>query len=128
MNKIFNQELLIDFLGITLGILVLIILYRFMIRFLSRKVIKPDDYCTLFDVEFYKASGEIPFYFTSSIDREVHLYLENSKGERFDVVRQRFDKGGHICRYDSSKLPNGKYVYVLKTSNQEIVKRIELEN
>ena len=128
MNKIFNQELLIDFLGITLGILVLIILYRFLIRFLSRKVIKPQDYCTLFDVEFSKASGEIPFYFTSSIDRDVHLYLENSRGERFDVVKQRFDEGGHICRFDSTTLPNGKYLYVLKTSNQEISKRIEIDN
>jgi hypothetical protein len=128
MSKIFNQELLIDFLGITLGILVLIILYQFLIRFLSRKVLKPTDYCTLFDVEFSKARGEIPFYFTSSIDREVHLYLENSNGERFDVVNQQFEEGGHICRFDSTTLPNGKYLYVLKTNNQEISKRIEIDN
>jgi hypothetical protein len=128
MNKIFNQELLIDFLGITLGILVLIILYQFLIRFLSRKVLNPTDYCTLFDVEFSKARGEIPFYFTSSIDRKVHLYLENSNGERFDVVNQQFEEGGHICRFDSTTLPNGKYLYVLKTNNQEISKRIEIDN
>ena len=128
MSKIFNQELLIDFLGITLGILVLIILYQFLIRFLSRKVLKPTDYCTLFDVEFSKARGEIPFYFNSSIDREVHLYLENSNGERFDVVNQQFEEGGHICRFDSTTLPNGKYLYVLKTNNQEISKRIEIDN
>jgi hypothetical protein len=74
MNKVFNQELLIDFLGITLGILVLIILYRFLIRFLSRKVLKPQDYCTLYDVEYSNAKGEIAFYFTTSITRDVHLF------------------------------------------------------
>jgi len=128
MNRIFNQELLIDFLGITLGILILIILYRVLIRFLSRKVLKPQDYCVLYNVEFFVSSGEISFYFTTSIQREVHLYLTNSAGEQVEVVNQLFKEGGHICRFDSTSVPNGEYLYVLKTTNQEISKRIEIKN
>ena len=128
MNKVFNQELLIDFLGITLGILVLIILYRFLIRFLSRKVLKPQDYCTLYDVEYSNAKGEIAFYFTTSIPREVHLFLKNDAGESHNVARQSFDEGCHICRFDSKRIPNGSYLYVLKTDNQEISKRININN
>lgn len=128
MNRIFNQELLIDFLGITLGILILIILYRVLIRFLSRKVLKPQDYCVLYDVEFFVSSGEISFYFTTSIQREVRLYLTNSAGEQVEVVNQHFKEGGHICRFDSTSVPNGEYLYVLKTTNQEISKRIEIKN
>ena len=128
MYKVFNQELLIDFLGITLGILVLIILYRFLIRFLSRKVLKPQDYCTLYDVEYSNAKGEIAFYFTTSIPREVHLFLKNDAGESHNVARQSFDEGGHICRFDSKRIPNGSYLYVLKTDNQEISKRININN
>lgn len=128
MNKIFNQDLLIDFLGITLGILILIILYRVLIRFLSRKVLKPQDYCVLYDVEFFVSSGEISFYFTTAIQREVRLFLTNSAGDQFAIVDQLFDAGGHICRFDSTSLPNGEYLYVLKTANQEISKRIEIKN
>lgn len=128
MNRIFNQELLIDFLGITLGILMLIILYRVLIRFLSRKVLKAQDYCVLYDVEFFVSSGEISFYFTTSIQREVRLYLTNSAGEQVEVVNQQFKEGGHICRFDSTSVPNGEYLYVLKTTNQEISKRIEIKN
>lgn len=128
MNKVFNQELLIDFLGITLGILVLIILYRFLIRFLSRKVLRPQDYCTLYDVEYSNAKGEIAFYFTTSIPREVHLFLKNDAGESYNIVQQSFDEGGHICRFDSQRIPNGSYLYVLKTDNQEISKRIDINN
>ena len=128
MNKVFNQELLIDFLGITLGILVLIILYRFLIRFLSRKVLKPQDYCTLYDVEYSNAKGEIAFYFTTSIPREVHLFLKNDAGESHNVAQQSFDEGGHICRFDSKSIPNGSYLYVLKTDNQEISKCIDINN
>ena len=128
MYKVFNQELLIDFLGITLGILVLIILYRFLIRFLSRKVLKPQDYCTLYDVEYLNAKGEIVFYFTTSIPREVHLFLKNDAGESHNIAQQSFDEGGHICRFDSKRIPNGSYLYVLKTDNQEISKRIDINN
>ena len=128
MNKVFNQELLIDFLGITLGILILIILYRILIRFLSRKVLKPQDYCVLYDVEFPVANGEISFYFTTSSQREVRLFLKNSAGNQFEVVDQIFDEGGHICRFDSNSVPNDEYLYVLKTTNQEISKRIEIKN
>lgn len=128
MNKILNQDLLIDFLGITLGILMLVILYQVLIRFLSRKVIKPQDYCVLYDVEFATASGEVSFYFTTSIHREVHLFLTNSVGQTIDIIHQQVDEGGHIYRFDSTSIPNGAYLYVLKTENQEISKRIEIQN
>jgi hypothetical protein len=128
MNRIFNQELLIDFLYVTLGILVLIIAYRILLRFLSRKVIKPQNFCTLYDVEFPTSSGEVAFYFTTSTQREVHLFLKHSDGTIYDVAKHSFDEGGHICRFNSTTIPNGYYFYVLKTSNQEISKRIEIKN
>ena len=128
MNRIINQDLLIDFLYVTLGILIVIIFYRLLIKYLSRKVIMPKDYCTLYDVEFPKSSGEIAFYFTTSTTREVHLFLQDLSGKTYDVVMQTFDEGGHICRFNSTTIPNGSYFYVLKTINQEIKKRIEINN
>lgn len=128
MKNVFNQEFLIDFLGITLGILVLIILYRFLLKFLSRKVLKTQNYCTLYDVEHSIAKGEVVFYFTTSINREVHLFLKNTSGDVHIITQKYFDIGGHICRFDSNTIPNGQYLYVLKTDNQEISKRIEIKN
>ncbi len=128
MNRVFNMDLLIDFLGVTLGILVLIILYRLFIRFLSRKTIRSADYCELYEVEFPIAKGEIPFYFTTTKPREVELFLKTSNGDRIDIAHKQAEIGGNICRFDSTHVPNGYYFYVLKTENQEITKRIEIRN
>ena len=128
MQRIFNHDLLISFLSITLIILILIIIYRWFIRFLSRKKINPEDYCTLYDVEFNVASGEIAFYFTTKQTKAVKIFLKDAEGKEYQVVEKEFEEGGHICRYNSSNLPNGDYFYVLKTKNQEISKRIEIKN
>jgi len=129
MNRYFNQALVIKFLCITLVILVLIILYRMLLRYLNRKRVKTEDYCTLYTVEDQPVSGVIPFYFTTNQARKVTLLLETVSGEAVATLKEDpFEAGGHIVRYDSSQLPEGIYFYVLKTENQEIRKKLVIQH
>jgi hypothetical protein len=125
----FNEALWIDFLSITLVILLAIIVYRFLIRFLSRKHINTEKYCTLFDVEDQPVRGVIPFYFSTKIARNVEFVLESAEGCRVaNIANQAFEAGGHLLKFDSSALKDGTYFYLLRTENQEIRKKLVIKN
>jgi len=129
MNRFFNEALWIDFLSITLVILLAIILYRLLLRFLSRKHVKTEQYCTLFDVEDQPVSGDIPFYFSTLISRNVEFLLESEEGDCVaNIANRPFETGGHLLKFDSTALKDGTYFYVLKTENQEIRKKLVIKN
>lgn len=129
MNRFFNEALWIDFLSITLVILVAIILYRLLLRFLSRKHVKTEMYCTLYDVEDQPVSGEVPFYFATQTVRNVEILLESEQGKVIaTLANESFSEGGHLLRYDCSFLDSGNYYYVLKTENQEIRKKLVIRH
>ena len=129
MNRYFNEALGIKFLSITLVILLLLILYRVLLRFLSRKHVKTEDYCTLYTVEDQPVTGVIPFYFSSNQARNVLLFLETGSGELVATLKDElFEAGGHLVRYDCTQLTDGVYFYVMKTENQEIRKKLLIQH
>lgn len=129
MNRFFSETVWVDFMRITIVILILIILYRQLLRYLSRKHLKTKPFCTLYQVEDQPASGEIPFYFTTNIPRKVAIYLQYKEdGAVTSIVDNEYEEGGHLIRFDSSRIKNGDYFYVLKTENQEIKKSLIVKN
>lgn len=129
MNRFFNEALWIDLLSITLVILLAIILYRLLLRFLSRKHVKTEQYCTLFDVEDQPVSGDIPFYFSTLVSRNVEFLLVSEEGNCVaNIANQTFETGGHLLRFDSTTLKDGTYFYILRTENQEIRKKLVVKN
>lgn len=120
--------MLVDVMKYSLVILIIIILYRLLLRYLNRKQIRQENYCKLHDLEYFRAKGEIPFYFSLETVMEVEFFIKNSDGEEFVVSKQTYEPGGHIVRYDTNALPNGRYEYGLKTKNQESRKVFRIEN
>jgi hypothetical protein len=128
MNGLLGSAFWIDFLKITLAILLVIILYRWLLRFLNRKSIDKTRYCELYEVENPISTGEIPFYFTTEKKRNISLRLRGEDDAEIELCNQEYEPGGHIFRFDTGTVSNGKYFYILKTENQEITKRIVIQN
>lgn len=122
------MERLLDFLVITLFIVIGIILYRLLLRRLSKGKVDMDSFCTLYSLEKNPVSGEVEFYFVSPdmIKVEFSIWRENEK--ILELKNDYFKKGGHIIRFDSSKLPDGEYFFGLVTSNQRTIKRFKIQN
>ena len=59
----------------SLGVLLVVIIYRRILRSLNKGSIDKDDYCELYSLEIEPASGELPFYFTSAKEKPVTLLL-----------------------------------------------------
>jgi hypothetical protein len=122
------MEKLIDFLFITLFIIVGIILYRLLLKKLSKGKIDMDSFCTLYSLEKNPVSGEVEFYFVSPdmIKVEFSIWRENEKV--VELKNDYFKKGGHIIRFDSLTVPNGEYFFGIVTSKQRTIKRFEILN
>lgn len=122
-------DVLIGVLYVSIILLVVVIAYKKLLNYLGREAVKHEDYCQLYSLEISPASGELPFYFTSSVERSYQLLiLDKDMNEFMEIVAQDCKIGGNIIRFDSSKLPNGDYFYCLKTNNQKISKKMTVLN
>lgn len=122
-------DVVLGVLWVSLGILVLLILYRLLLRRLSAGSIDKRNYCELYDLESNPVIGEVKFYFTSGSEREVRLCIYNQNLEHVqDVKVFQCKTGGNIVRFESTGLPNGNYFYGLETENQKIMKKMRIQN
>ena len=116
-------------LCITLGILVIAIAYRQLLRYLGKGTPPKEDYCVLYSLEKNPAEGELEFYFTSEEPKTVTLnILDADMNFLTEIETIECHKGGHIVRYDSTKIENGNYYYCLQTSNQKTMKKMRVQN
>jgi len=117
-----------EFLFVTLGILVIIILYRFMIKRMSRHRVRQEEYCVLYSLEVNPAFGEIEFYFVTPEARNITFSIWKQEEKVRELAHKEFSKGGHILRFDSTEIENGEYFFGIETNNQKTIKRFEIKN
>lgn len=116
-------------LYVSLGLLVLFILYKRLLARLSRGAVDKKDYCVLYALEDDPATGDLEFYFTSGIEREVVLSILDADMKDLKVVAEKTaTPGGNIVRFDSTTLSNGEYYFCLKTENQKTMKKMRVLN
>ena len=121
-------EKLIDILFVTFGLLMLIVIYKLIIRRLSKDRIIHSDFCTLYSLEKNPVNGIIEFYFTSPVEQHIEFCIWNKAEEKITLKNEVIEKGGHIIRYDSVNLPNGIYTFGLITKEQKTIKKFEILN
>jgi hypothetical protein len=125
----FNSTTVLYILFVTLGILVLAIAYRKLLRYLGRGTPPAEDYCVLYALEKNPSAGEMEFYFTSEAVKTVTLkVLDEDMNEVTDISTIECHKGGNIVRYDSTQIQNGNYFYCLQTPNQKTMKKMRIKN
>ena len=117
-----------DILFYSFIILFIIILYRLLIKRLSRGRYVQEHFCVLYPLDINPSSGEIPFYFTTELVKSIRLTIENEEETILELANQEFAVGGHIIRFDSTTLPNGLYFYCLRTDKQETKKKFRITN
>ncbi len=122
------MEKLIDVLFYSFGILVLIILYRLLLKRLSKGKVNFESYCTLYSLEKNPASGEIEFYFVTPELMKVEFSIWKENEKIIELRSEHFKKGGHIIRYDSTQLADGEYFFGIITRNQRTIKRFNIKN
>ena len=123
------MDVVIGVMWASLGILVLVILYRLLLRKLSAGRIDKRDFCELYDVETNPIKGEVKFYFTSEMVREVKFIIYDQKMDPLKIVKDfECNEGGNIIHFNSSELADGNYFYGLETENQKIMKKMRINN
>jgi hypothetical protein len=122
------MEAVIQFLFVTFLILLSIIGYRALLRKFQRGQVVHKEFCELYNLDQEPAQGELAFYFVCPQECEVKLAIWQFNKIVCEVAQASFEKGGHILRFDSTKLANGVYYYGILTSDQETKKRMTIAN
>ena len=123
------MDVVIGILYVTLVGTVVFILYRLLLKRLSRGAIVQSDFCVLYPLEQDPAKGELEFYFTTEAQRDVKLtILDQDLNDIATVMEKMATKGGNIVRFDSTTLSNGEYFFCLKTENQKTMKKMRVLN
>lgn len=122
-------KVLIGVLCVSLALLLLFIAYKKFLAYLGKGGPAPKDYCTLDSLEKNPGEGEIQIFFTNDQKKKVTIEILNDDMSRREVIVEKdFEPGGHVIRFDSTKIPNGNYFYCLRTDNQKTMKKMEISN
>lgn len=110
-------------------VLLFILLYALLLKRLKRGQIPQEEYIELYPLETEFAVGTVQFFFKTKVEKHV-LFRIYSFDEQLEEVLsdQLYKPGGHILQLDTTKLPNGKYFFELKTDNQKTSKLMEVRN
>jgi hypothetical protein len=123
------MDVVIVSLYVTLIGTVVYLLYKRLLRRLSKDAIPKEDYCVLYSLEVDPAVGELEFYFTTEEERDIKLsILDSDLNEVMVVTEKEATIGGNIVRFDSTSLSNGEYYYCLNTDNQKTMKKMRVLN
>lgn len=123
------MEITVGVLIFTLALLVFVIAYRKLLAYLGKGSIPKEKYCVLYSLETEPASGDVQFYFTSEVKKEVKLQLLD---EQYNFIKEIYSQecrtDGNIIPFDTKELNNGIYFYCLVTENQKTMKKMTVQN
>lgn len=113
----------------SLILIVLIILYRLLIRRMKKGRMTPEGFLVLHSLENDPASGEVKFYMELNNDMHVKLTIYDAANTMQKVIKDEpLTKGGNIIPFDTAQLENGTYYYEAKTDEQKTSKKFVVKN
>lgn len=122
-------KVLLGILYVSIAIILLMLLYRALLRRLNKGNIDPKLFCELISVEQRPAFGIIDFCFRCNDVKWVDFEIVTLNFEPvMNVASKEFSEGQHILKFDSAQLEDGEYFYLLRTNNQQIFKKILIDN
>lgn len=122
------MERVIEFLIITLLILVAIIAYRYLLKYLSKGRVDQALFCELYSLDHDPASGEVSFYFVCPELTLLSFKIWDANQVVRELTNKEYPQGGHLSRFQTSELPNGTYFFGIETSKQKTQKRFNIQN
>ncbi|HLU88060.1 MAG TPA: T9SS type A sorting domain-containing protein [Taishania sp.] len=123
------MEVVVGVLIFSLSLLIFAIAYKKLLAYLGKGSLPKEKYCVLYSLEVEPASGEVKFYFTSEVKREVKFQIFDQKYNFIkEIYNQECKADGNIIPFDTTTLENGIYYYAIVTENQKTMKKMTIAN
>jgi len=125
----FTMEKAVIFMLVSITIIIAVLAYRKLLSNVRKGEMNLEKFCVLYSLEKNQQTGELEFYFTNEEPKHVTFEILSEKNEVIETLTDKeYKAGGHIVRYDSTRLKNGVYFYQLRTDNQKTAKKMLVEN
>ena len=103
------SDIIMGILWVSLSILILVIAYKLLLRFMNRDAVNQADFCELYSLEIEPASGVLPFYFTSDKVKNYRLLiLDSDMNEILEIENDRPNGKGTLI-YRNGTRYDGEY-------------------
>lgn len=122
------MERIIEFLVITLLILLAIIAYRYLLKYLSKGNVNQALFCDLYSLDHEPAMGEVSFYFVCPEMTFVTFCIWKGDEVIKQLTSKEYEKGGHLLKFQTSEIENGVYYFGIETAKQKTQKRFTVQN
>lgn len=122
------MERIIEFLVITLLILLAIIAYRYLLKYLSKGNVNQALFCELYSLDHEPAMGEVSFYFVCPEMTFVTFCIWKGDEVIKQLTSKEYEKGGHLLKFQTSEIENGVYYFGIETAKQKTQKRFTVQN
>lgn len=123
------MNIVLGILYVSITVIVLVILYRLLIKKLNKGNLDPTLFCELETLDEVQSHGVIDFCFRCKQDKKVDFEIVTLNFDQvYSVASKDFPAGQHILKFDTTLVENGEYFYLLKTDNQQIFKKILIAN
>lgn len=114
---------------VSLVVVLLILGYILLLRRMKRGQISMDDYVELHPIDSEFATGWVQFFFKIKAPKKILFIIYAENDMFFEVLTNKmYQPGGHILKFDTSEMPNGRYYYEVITENQKTSKLMEVKN
>lgn len=122
------MERIIEFLVITLLILLAIIAYRYLLKYLSKGNVNQALFCELYSLDHEPSMGEVSFYFVCPEMTFVTFCIWKGDEVIKQLTSKEYEKGGHLLKFQTSEIENGVYYFGIETAKQKTQKRFTVQN
>lgn len=123
------QENLATVGWLSLGLLVILVAYRLLVKRMKQGQIEKELYLILHPIEKDPAVGIVSIFIEMYTPMEVEVSLFSTDNQFNTIIENKtFKKGGNIIQLDTREFENGFYFYQAKSNNQKTRKRLEIRN
>lgn len=127
--KITFFSVIIPTLLISIGVLIVIILYKKLISKMGEGEIQLAKYAKLYPIERQPAHGKVELFYELEEDKEVEIVLLNMNMDELLSIDKRAAKiGGNKVVFDTTRVENGRYYFELRSNNQKTAKTLIIKN
>lgn len=117
---------ILGFLYVSLAILVLVIAYRKLLKYLGKGKEPSKSFLEVHSPEIDNKKKQTTFYIVATETQKYKLSLLNINHDYIELIKEgEAQVGGNIIRFDHANVTPGKYFFEVTTEDQKTTKRID---
>ncbi len=127
--KITFFSVAIPTLLVSISVLIGIIFYKRLLAKMGKGEVNQKKYANLYPIQRQPAMGTIEFFYEMNEEKPVEIVLLDQQMNDLQLIDTRkANVGGNKVPFDTTRVPDGRYFYELRSDLQKTAKTLIIKN